>query len=629
MSQEEMNQRGWDACDIIIISGDAYVDHPSFGTALIGRLLESKGFRVGIIAQPSWDGVDDFLVLGQPKLACMVTSGNIDSMVAHYTSANKPRGTDSYSPGGKAGLRPDRAVITYAARARQAFKGVPLILGGLEASLRRLSHYDYWSDRIRRSILLDAKADLLIYGMAELPVTTVCERLRDGEEISSIQDVPGTLFAKTLKQAEGIASSFPAIRLPDYEAVSEREVHSNTGTPTGKRSYAESIQLRILHENPMKPERLIEGYPTHLVIQNPPAPPLSTAELDAVYELPYTRGWHPSYDREGGVPGLAEVQFSLASSRGCFGGCTFCALTYHQGRIIQARSPESLVREAAGLTKDPGFKGYIHDVGGPTANFRTPACRKQQAAGPCPDRQCLFPEPCPALQDSHGEYLSLLKRIREVSGVKKVFIRSGIRYDYLLEAAAPHIRKQFIAELAEHYTSGQLKVAPEHVSPNVLDAMGKPGIPLFEEFSTLYEKANKASGKRQFIIPYFISSHPGSTLHDAIMLATYLKRHHFIPDQIQDFYPTPGTVATCMYYTGLDPRPGKGFREVYVPKGREKHLQRALLHFHKRENRSLVIEALKAAGREDLIGSSPDCLVAQGPPAGRKRRRGTKTGKPY
>ncbi len=610
-TKKDLQDRKWAACDIIIISGDAYVDHPTFGTALIGRVLESKGFRVGVIAQPRWDRTDDFLKLGIPTTACMITAGNLDSMVAHYTAGNKPRRTDSYSPGGKMGLRPDRAVLTYAAKAKQVFKGIPLILGGLEASLRRLAHYDYWSDKIRRSILLDAKADLLIFGMAENTVTTICERLRSGEPISSIQDVPGTLFAKTLKEAKDREKidSYPEIILPDFEAISERDSLSNTGTPEGKRAYASSIQKRIMHENPMRPERLIEHYPTHVVIQNPPVRPLTTKELDSVYELPFTRNWHPDYDIAGGVPGLEEVKFSLASTRGCFGACTFCALTYHQGRVIQARSHESLVKEAKLLTEDPSFKGYIHDVGGPTANFRAPACKKQATSGPCSDRQCLFPEPCPALQDSHDSYLTLLKQIREIKGIKKVFIRSGIRYDYLLSVPSKGVRDRFIKELAEHHTSGQLKVAPEHVVPGVLDAMGKPKIELFEEFSSQFMKANKEADKKQYIIPYFISSHPGSTIQDAVQLALYLKRNHFIPDQIQDFYPTPGTVATCMYYTGFDPRPDRDFAKVYIPKGREKNLQRALLHFHKAENHNLVAEALKLAGREDLIGNGPDCLI--------------------
>ncbi len=624
-NREEMQARNWDACDIIIISGDAYVDHPTFGTALIGRVLESQGFRVGIIAQPRWDSTDDFLKLGIPTIACMITAGNLDSMVAHYTSGNKPRRSDSYSPGGKMGLRPDRAILTYSAKAKQVFKGIPLIIGGLEASLRRLAHYDYWSDKIRRSILLDAKADLLVFGMAEETVSTICERLKQGEPIASIQDVPGTLFAQTLKEEKDREPiySYPEILLPDFQTISERDSTSNTGTPAGKRAYALSIQKRILHENPMRPERLIEHYPTHVVIQNPPIRPLSTEALDRVYELPFTRTWHPDYDKAGGIPALAEVKFSLASTRGCFGACTFCALTYHQGRVIQARSHESLVKEAKLLTEDPSFKGYIHDVGGPTANFRAPACKKQASAGPCSDRQCLFPEPCPALQDSHESYLSLLKEIREIKGIKKVFVRSGIRYDYLLRAPKKEVRDRFIKELAEHHTSGQLKVAPEHVVPRVLDAMGKPKIDLFEEFSSYFQKANKDADKKQYIIPYFISSHPGSTIGDAVQLALYLKKNHFIPDQIQDFYPTPGTVATCMYYTGLDPRPDRDFAEIYVPKGREKNLQRALLHFHKSENYHLVAEALKKADREDLIGNGPDCLIRKrsNPPQKRGRKR--------
>jgi uncharacterized radical SAM protein YgiQ len=622
-TQDEMARRGWEVCDFVIITGDAYVDHPSFGAALIGRLLESQGYAVGIIAQPAWDSPDDFRRLGRPRLAFMITSGNIDSMVAHYTSSHRPRTQDSYSPGGTCGLRPDRAVITYTARARQAYKQVPVIIGGLEASLRRLSHYDYWSDTVRRSILLDAKADLLIYGMGEHPVTAVCQRLREGVPVGAIRDIPGTVIR--LKRSDFLdpqrVQHCPEVFLPGYEEVSARDKHSNIGSDTGKQSYARSINLRILHENALHQQRLIEEYPDCFIIQNPVALPLSTAELDSVYELHYARRSHPMYDSYGGVPGLGEVRYSITSSRGCFGGCSFCALTFHQGRIVQARSSLSMIREAEELTHDTEFKGYIHDVGGPTANFSGPSCKRQAIHGACTDRQCLFPEPCPALQDTHEPYLKTLVEMRELPGVKKVFIRSGIRYDYLLAAAPEQTRDRFIQELCTHHVSGQLKVAPEHVSSRVLDAMGKPGIEVFEEFSTRFAQANDQAGKKQYIIPYFISGHPGSTLDDAIELARYLQKSRFIPDQVQDFYPTPGTVSTCMYYTGLDPRPGRDFAPVYIPKGREKHLQRALIHFHKPENHALVIEALTIAGRTDLIGEGPSALVRRRGPSSEKKKR--------
>lgn len=611
VNRRDMIERGWDSCDIILITGDAYVDHPSFGAALISRMLEAHGYRLGIIAQPRWDSKEDFTVLGRPKLAYLITAGNVDSMVAHYTSAMKKRSTDTYSPGGKSGLRCDRAVITYTSRARQAYKDVPVIIGGLEASLRRLSHYDYWSDRIRSSILLDSKADMLIYGMGEHPVTEVCRRLSEGQKIGAIDDVRGTVVRMRpsgFTDAQR-ARPFEEILLPDFLSVSERDKRSNQGTAAGKTAYARSIQLRLLHANHMKPERLIEHYGHAVIVQNPPSLPMSTEEMDRTHMLPYMRKAHPMYDAAGGVPAVNEIRFSITSSRGCYGGCTFCALTSHQGRFIQTRSRESIVAEALQLKKDPEFKGYIHDIGGPTANFRAPSCKKQERLGLCSSRECLFPEPCPSLQDSHAEYLSVLKEVRELPGIKKVFIRSGIRYDYLYAAADEKTRRRFLRELCEHHVSGQLKVAPEHVSHRVLDKMGKPDVDVFDRFSSDFKKVNEGLQKKQYIIPYFISGHPGSKLEDAIKLACYLKKHRFVPDQVQDFYPTPGTVATCMYYTGLDPRPGRGLAQVYIPKGREKHLQRALIHFHKKENRNLVREALIQAGRRDLIGNGRDCLI--------------------
>ena len=602
--QADMDRRGWDQPDIIFITGDAYVDHPSFGAALLGRLLESKGWKVGIVSQPRWDRTDDFLSMGRPKLCCMISAGNIDSMVAHYTAGGKPRSDDAYSPGGIAGGRPDRAAITYSSRARQAYgKDVPLIIGGLEASLRRTSHYDCWSDTVRRPILLDAKADLLVYGMGELQTLEIVSRLSAGEPISSMTDIRGTVCNIPSKQYEGFAkaSPWPIIELPSHEHVSERDISSNTPTQEGKLAYARLFQLRSIHENPMRPQRLAQACGDRVIVQNPPARPLTTREFDGLYEFPYTRRWHPMYDGAGGIPGLAEVQFSITSNRGCYGACSFCAITSHQGRMIQVRSKQSLVQETEALVAHPDFKGYIHDLGGPTANFQAPACDKQLEEGPCAGRQCLFPSPCPNLKDSHERYLDLLDAIQAVPGVKKVFIRSGIRYDYLMQVADDKTRRRFLEHLILHNVSGQLKIAPEHVAPEVLDAMGKPSVELYDAFRQAYAGTNERLGMKQYTIPYFIAAHPGSTLDSAITLALHLKQEGFIPDQAQEFYPTPGTVATCMYYTGLDPRPGRSFAPVYVPKGREKRLQRALLQFHKPENRELVREALEKAGRRDLI----------------------------
>ena len=617
-----MRARGWEHCDFIIVSGDAYVDHPSFGTALIGRLLESKGYRVGIIAQPDWRTPEDFKSLGRPGLAFLVSAGNLDSMVAHYTSSRKPRSQDAYTPGGVPGRRPDRAVITYTMRIRQAYSGIPVIIGGIEASLRRLSHYDYWSDRIRRSILLDSKADILVYGMAERAVTEIAERLSSGADISTMKDIPGTVAAMQEKQ---LSSDLKHITLPPYGTVSDRDPQSNRPTAAARKAYAESVQLRMLHENPMHPESVIEEYDTRCVVQNPPAEPLSTGELDALYELPFVRESHPDYAASGGIPALEEVQFSITSNRGCYGSCSFCAITTHQGRVIQNRSHASILNEIRALTAHPAFRGYIHDIGGPTANFQDPACERQLKQGPCPGKLCLHPEVCPAVRDSHAEYIALLKMARAIPGVRKVFIKSGIRYDYLLASADSATRNRFLDELAAHHVSGQLKVAPEHVSESVLDYMGKPGIAAYERFAALFTASSRKAGKKQYIIPYFISGHPGSTLQDAVELSLYLKAMRFIPDQVQDFYPTPGTVATAMYFTGLDPRPGRNFAPVHVPKGREKQLQRALLHFHKRENWKLVTEALEKAGRGDLIGRGADCLIPAPPTTARHRSRHKRT----
>ncbi len=633
MTKDEMIMNGWDTCDFIIVTGDAYVDHPSFGAAVIGRVLEAEGYRVGIISQPSWNSSSDFTALGKPALAFLITSGNMDSMVAGYTSSGKPRSTDSFTPRGAPGKRPDRAVIAYTSRVRQAYKNIPVIIGGLEASLRRLSHYDYWSDKIRRSLLIDAKADLLVYGMAESAIRTIASRLNQGEPVSAIRDVPGTVYSCRNNKPTEIEilkkQLWHTITLPDYETVSERDTKSNIGTDRGKAAFAGSYQLRLLHENPLRPVRLTENYGSVSVIQNPPAKPLTTNELDTVYDLPFTREAHPSYKASGSIPALQEIKFSIVSNRGCYGGCSFCALTSHQGRMVQVRSHASILKEISQLTTFPDYKGYIHDIGGPTANFRSEACKKQGKAGPCSDKMCLFPDPCPSLQDSHKDYLELLKKARSVPGVKKVFIRSGIRYDYLLSGSDPATIKKFIHELTLNHVSGQLKVAPEHVSKTVLDLMGKPGISGFIEFSKLFSQENREHNMNQYIIPYFISGHPGSTLNESILLAEFLRDHGFIPEQVQDFYPTPGTVSTCMYYSGMDPRPGRNFSPVYVPKGREKRQQKALIHYHKPENRKLVIEALRTADRLDLIGSGKNCLVRNNThsPNKNKKRGGFK--KPY
>lgn len=592
--ESDLARRGWDGVDIALISADAYVDHPSFAVALIGRLLESQGYRVGIIAQPDWRSTTDFLRFGKPRLCAMISGGNIDSMVLHYTANNKIRHDDAYSPGGKAGMRPDRPTIVYTSLAKQAYgKTTPVIIGGLEASLRRMAHYDYWSDLVRKSILLDSKADLLIYGMGELQVVEIARRLAAGEPVSSMHDIRGTVWASsTIPQG-------PVITLPSYEEVSQRDPHSNTPTEEGKRKYAEAFQMKMLHENPMKPEVIIQACMQRFVVQNPPALPLSTEQFDALYSLPYTFDAHPDYDKAGGIPALSEVQFSLTSNRGCYGACSFCAISSHQGRMIQTRSIPSLVEEAKHMASHPGFKGYIHDVGGPTANFQGRACDKQAIAGPCPAKECLWPNPCPNLKDSHAHYLDVLDAIEAVPGVKKVFIRSGIRYDYLMSVASPEVRARFLSHIVGHNISGQLKIAPEHILPEVLDAMGKPQVEQYEAFCDAYADENHRQGRKQYLIPYFIAAHPGSTLKDAVLLALYLHQHHFVPDQVQEFYPTPGTVSTTMYYTGLDPRPGKHFAPIYVPKGRERTLQRALLQYDRPENRMLVREALRQCGMQD------------------------------
>jgi len=596
-----MQERSWDQLDIAFISADAYVDHPSFGTALLARLLESKGYRVGIIAQPRWDSTEDFLKMGKPRLACMISGGNIDSMVSHYTANAKPRSEDEYSPGGKAGFHPDRATLSYTNRARQAYgKDIPIIIGGLEASLRRLSHYDYWTDKVRKPIILDAKADLLIYGMGELQTLEILTRLEKGELVKDIQNVRGTVFALSEKTIDELDSSYRTITLPSFEEVSDRDKLSNTPSEEGKKAYAKAFNLQMTHENPILGERILQRCMDRVVVQNPPAHPLTDTQFDELYSFPYTLNAHPDYQEMGGIPALEEVRFSITSNRGCYGSCSFCAITSHQGRMIQTRSKESLVAEAERMVRHPSFKGYIHDLGGPTANFQGRACDRQDTYGPCPTKECLWPDPCVNLKDSHEHYIDILDALEAVPGVKKVFIRSGIRYDYLLEVASEKTRQRFMNHLVLKNVSGQLKVAPEHVDPQVLDAMGKPRAELFDKFSELYRQTNEELEKRQFLIPYFIAAHPGSTLDSAIKLALYMHKTSFVPDQVQEFYPTPGTVSTCMYYTGLDPRPQRNYAPIYIPKGRERHLQRALLQYNKAENRSMVIEALEKANRKDL-----------------------------
>ena len=589
-TRREARERGWNELDFVLITGDAYVDHPSFGAAIIARLLESRGYSVGVIAQPDWRSVKDFRRLGCPRLAFLITSGNVDSMVNHFTSFRHRRAKDQYSAGGETGKRPDRAVVVYANRAREAYGGVPVIIGGLEASLRRFAHYDYWSDKVRRSVLLDAKADLLVYGMGERPVLQIASRLAGGVPVHSLTEIRGTVF-----RAGAGGAPEKAIVLPSFDQVRD-----------DPRKFAESFLMQHQNTDPISGRRLAELSPGGWIVQNPPAAPLSTAELDELYELPYARDAHPLYDSLGGVPAIREVRFSLVSSRGCFGSCSFCSLSYHQGRIVQGRSHDSLLREAAELIRRADFKGYIHDVGGPTANFRGPACSRQERLGACTDRQCLFPSPCRNLVVDHRDYLTLLRKLRALPGVKKVFIRSGLRYDYLLADQD----ESFFVEMCAHHVSGQLKVAPEHVSGRVLQLMGKPRLEVFDRFLERFTEINRRLGRKQYLVPYLISGHPGSELRHAVQLAEYLRDRRLQPEQVQDFYPTPGTLSTCMYHTGIDPRNGK---PVYSAKGlHEKALQRALIQYRSPRNRNLVLEALRKAGREDLIGTAAKCLVRPG-----------------
>ncbi len=587
ISREDMEKQGIEKLDFVYVIGDAYVDHPSFGHAIISRLLQDRGYTVGIISQPDWKNPESIGILGEPRLAFLVSAGNMDSMVNHYAVSRKHRQRDAYTPGGVMGRRPDRAVMVYCNLIRQTYKHTPIIAGGIEASLRRLAHYDYWSDSLRRSLLMDCGADLISYGMGERSILEIAQALDGGIDVKDITYVAGTCF-KT-KQIETV---YDCEMLPSYEEIRE-----------DKKRFAESFYRQYCSTDPFSGKRLAERYGTVYVVQNPPAKPLSTREMDEVYGLPYCRTWHPSYDKEGGVPALSEVKFSLVSNRGCFGGCSFCALTFHQGRIVQTRSHESILREAKLMTEEKDFKGYIHDVGGPTANFRQPSCQKQLTEGVCRNRQCLFPAPCWNLTVSHKDYVSLLRKLRKLPGVKKVFIRSGIRFDYVM--ADPD--DEFLRELVKYHVSGQLKVAPEHVSGRVLEKMGKPAHSVYEAFVKKYKAVNRDCGMEQYLVPYLMSSHPGCTMKEAVELAEYLRDLGHMPEQVQDFYPTPSTISTCMYYTGLDPRT---MEPVYVPKNpHEKALQRALMQYRNPKNRALVEEALRLARREDLIGWGPGCLI--------------------
>lgn len=592
LCRQDMIERGWRQCDFVYVIGDAYVDHPSFGHAIISRVLEQAGYSVGIISQPDWKNPKSIDIYGRPRLGFLVTGGNIDPMVNHYAVSKRRRKSDAYTPGGVMGKRPDYATVVYCNLIRQVYKDVPIIIGGIEASLRRLAHYDYLSDSMKRSILLDSQADLLSYGMGEKSIVEIAEALNAGMDVKDITYIDGTVF-----RTRQLDESFPTIVLPDFARLKEN-----------RRAYAESFRIQYQNCDPFTAKRLAEPYGNEFVVQNPPQKPLTTQEMDAIYALPYCRNYHPSYEKLGGVPAIEEVKFSLVSCRGCFGACSFCALTFHQGRIIQARSHASILKEAELMTKDPDFKGYIHDVGGPTANFRFPGCEKQLTKGTCPNRQCLYPTPCKNLRADHSDYVSLLRKLRKLPGVKKVFVRSGIRFDYLLADK----KDTFFKELVQYHISGQLKVAPEHVSDVVLSYMGKPKNVVYNRFVEKYFALNHQYGMKQFLVPYLMSSHPGSTMQEAVKLAEYIRDMGYNPEQVQDFYPTPSTLSTVMYYTGLDPRT---MEKVYVPTDpHEKAMQRALIQYRDPKNYYLVREALLKAHREDLIGSGPKCLIRAVPP---------------
>lgn len=592
ISKQDMEKRGWTQPDFIYVIGDAYVDHSSFGPAIISRVLEAHGYKVAIISQPDWKDEESIAILGEPRLGFLVTAGNMDSMVNHYTVNKKKRSQDSYTPGGKAGKRPDYATVVYCNLIKRKFKNSPVIIGGIEASLRRMAHYDYWSGKLKRSVLMDSGADLLIYGMGELAVVEIADALNSGLKIEDITYIPGTVYKA--KDVSMVLDSLEGILLPDFDVIA-----------ADKKEYAKSFNIQYQNTDFATAKPLVEKYgEKRYIVQNPPARPLTTQEMDDVYELPYMNNYHPSYEKEGGVPAISEIKFSLTSNRGCFGGCSFCALTFHQGRIVQVRSHESLVREATAMTKEPDFKGYIHDVGGPTANFRHPACEKQLTKGVCTGKQCLYPTPCKNMKVDHSDYVTLLRKLRNIPGVKKVFIRSGIRFDYLMADADD----TFMKELCKYHISGQLRVAPEHVSDHVLDLMGKPRNKVYQEFGKRFEKVNKQLNMNQYMVPYLISSHPGSELKDAIALAESIRDMGYMPEQVQDFYPTPSTISTCMFYTGLDPRTLKPV--VITNNPHDKAMQRALIQYRKPENYDLVKEALLKEGRADLIGFDREhCLI--------------------
>ena len=588
VSQEDMRERGWYYYDFLLITGDAYVDHPSFGPAIIGRALEHEGYRVAVLAQPDWTSPDAFAAMGRPRYGVLIGAGNLDSMVAHYTAAKKRRRDDAYSPGRKAGLRPDLASVVYSNRVREAFGDIPIAIGGLEASLRRFAHYDYWQDKVRRSVLFDAQADLLTYGMGERATKEIARRLAAGEKPETMTNIRGTCVCVP----DPAASAFDFVEVPSFEEVSR-----------DKRAYARANMTEYQEHDPFVGRAIVQKHGRKYLLANPPALPLTTPEMDQVAELPYVREPHPMYDELGGVPAIEEVRFSVTHNRGCFGACNFCSLAFHQGRVISARSHDSVVREVEALTRHPGFKGYIHDVGGPSATFRRPSCQKQLEHGLCKNRACLAPRACPNLDADHMDYLRLLRRLREIPGVKKVFIRSGIRFDFLMKDPTG----EFFSELVRYHISGQLKVAPEHCVAHTLDYMGKPHIEVYEKFKEKYQKLNQRYKMEQYLVPYLISSHPGCTLEDAVRLAEWLNKEGHMPEQVQDFYPTPGTLATCMWYTGLDPRT---MQPVFVPKTpHDKALQRALMQWRKPQNRKLVLEALHKTGREDLIGYGKHCLI--------------------
>lgn len=588
ISRKEMDTLGWEHPDFVYVIGDAYVDHPSFGHAIISRILEANGYKVAILSQPDWKSSVTIEEFGRPRLGFLVTAGNMDSMVNHYTVSKKRRNTDAYTHGGAIGKRPDYATIVYCNLIKRVYKDVPVIIGGIEASLRRLAHYDYWSSKLKRSILLDSGADLLMYGMGEHAIVEIADALNSGLDVKDITFINGTVY-----KTREIENVYEGIKLPEYDSLCK-----------DKLKYAKSFAIQYRNTDPFSAKPLIEQYgEKRYIVQNPPAKPLTTQEMDDVYELPYMRNYHPSYDVVGGVPAIEEVKFSLTSNRGCFGGCSFCALTFHQGRIVQCRSQESLIREAEQMIKAPDFKGYIHDVGGPTANFRKPSCEKQMTKGVCPEKQCLFPKPCNNLMSDHSDYVELLKKLRSLPGVKKVFVRSGIRFDYVLADK----KDTFLRELCKHHISGQLRVAPEHVADEVLKRMGKPADSVYRKFSERFEQINKELGMEQYLVPYLMSSHPGSGLKEAIILAEYIRDLGYMPEQVQDFYPTPSTISTCMYYTGVDPRT---MEKVYVPSNpHEKAMQRALIQYRRPENYELVKEALIKAGRQDLIGFDKKCLI--------------------